>query len=349
VTQRTLSWRERNRTLLARQLLLDRAELAVPKAAERIAGVQSQYAPSTYIGLWTRLQGFARDDLTSALDRRTVVQGTLMRGTIHVVSTRDYPAMAAGVRRARRAWSLRTRRDVADDRRMQATARRLRELLADGPRPRRELTKLLGVDSTIWNAVGLWVDLVRVPPSGTWERRSADLYGLADTWIDMPQVDEADGVELLVRRYLGGFGPSSAKEICGWSGVPVADLDAVLGRMRLRRFRTEDGQTLLDVPREPLMDGDVPAPIRFLPTWDATLLINERATQILPERLRPLVFNTRTPHSVPTFLIDGQVAGTWRFADDRIAIEPFEKLPKAPRRALDDEADRLRSFHVEGR
>jgi hypothetical protein len=97
------------------------------------------------------------------------------------------------------------------------------------------------------------------------------------------------------------------------------------------------------------MDGDVPAPIRFLPTWDATLLINERATQILPERLRPLVFNTRTPHSVPTFLIDGQVAGTWRFADDRIAIEPFEKLPKAPRRALDDEADRLRSFHVEGR
>jgi hypothetical protein len=348
VTERTLTWRERNRTLLARQLLLERAELAVARTTQRIGGVQSQYAPSTYIGLWSRLRGFARDGLTSALEPRTVVQGTLMRGTIHVVSRSDYPAMAAGVRRARRTWLLRSRRDVVDDRRMRATARRLRELLADGPLPRRELTRRLGVDTTIWNAVGLWVDLVRVPPSGTWERRSADLYGLADTWIDVPEVDESDGIELLVRRYLGGFGPSSIKEISGWSGVPVADLEAVLGRTRLRRFRSEDGQTLLDVPRAPLADGDVPAPVRFLPTWDATLLINERATQILPEPFRALVFNTRTPHSVPTFLVDGQVAGTWRFADERVTIEPFERLPKTTRRELGDEAERLRTFHLEG-
>ena len=343
-----MTWRERNRTLLARQLLLERAELPVARTTERIGGVQSQYAPSTYISLWSRLQGFALDGLTSALERRTVVQGTLMRGTIHVVSRRDYPAMAAGVSRARRTWLLRSRRDVADDRTMRSTARRLRELLADGPLPRRELTRRLGVDPTIWNAVGLWVDLVRVPPSGTWDRRSADLYGLADAWIDVPEVDEADGIELLVRSYLGGFGPSSVKEISGWSGVPGAHLEAVFGRMRLRRFRSEDGQTLLDVPRAPLLDADAPAPVRFLPTWDATLLINERATQILPERFRPLVFNTRTPHSVPTFLVDGQVAGTWRFADDHIMFEPFERLPKATRRALDDEAECLRTFHVEG-
>src|SRR5215471_4321812 len=98
----TLTARTRNRTLLARQLLLERADLPVPKAVERIAGVQAQYAPSSYVGLWSRLAGFARRDLTSALERRSVVQGTLMRGTIHLVSTRDYPAMAAGVRAARR-------------------------------------------------------------------------------------------------------------------------------------------------------------------------------------------------------------------------------------------------------
>jgi hypothetical protein len=92
----------------------------------------------------------------------------------------------------------------------------------------------------------------------------------------------------------------------------------------------------------------VPAPVRFLPTWDATLLINERATQILPEPFRALVFNTRTPHSVPTFLVDGQVAGTWRFADERVTIEPFERLPKTTRRELGDEAERLRTFHLEG-
>src|SRR5262249_53770088 len=158
----------------------------------------------------------------------------LMRGTIHVVSRRDYPAMAAGVRAARRAWWRRAQRDGADDREMRATARRLRGVLADGPLPRRELTRRLGVDPTTWNGLAYWIDLVRVPPSGTWERRSADLYGLADGWIDVPDVDADDGIELLVRRYLSGFGPSTTKEIAGWSGVPTASLDPVLARMRLR-------------------------------------------------------------------------------------------------------------------
>jgi Winged helix DNA-binding domain len=109
----TLTARDRNRTLLARQLLLERTDLSVPRATERIAGVQAQYAPSSYLGLWTRLGGFARDDLTAALARRSVVQGTLMRGTIHLVSRRDYPGMAAGVRSARRAWWARAMRGDA--------------------------------------------------------------------------------------------------------------------------------------------------------------------------------------------------------------------------------------------
>jgi Winged helix DNA-binding domain len=343
----TLTARDRNRTLLARQLLLERADLSVPRATERIAGVQAQYAPSSYIGLWTRLRGFARDDLTAALTRRSAVQGTLMRGTIHLVSRRDYPAMAAGIRSARRAWWARTSR--GDARAMRSLAGRVRTILCDGPMTRRELTARLGIDSTTWNGVSLWLDMVRVPPSGTWDRRSADLYGLAETWIDVPDVDAADGIELLVRRYLSGFGPSAPKEIAGWSGVPVADLRPVLDGMRLRTFRGEDGADLLDVPRAPIVPGDAPAAVRFLPTWDATLLVHERATQVLPEHLRPRVFNTKTPHSVPTFLVDGQVAGTWRFADDRIRIEPFERLPREARKALDDEAERLRAFHVEGR
>jgi len=85
----TLTARDRNRTLLARQLLMERADLSVPKATERIAGVQAQYAPSAYIGLWTRLRGFARDDLTGALSRRSAVQGTLMRGKIGRASCRE--------------------------------------------------------------------------------------------------------------------------------------------------------------------------------------------------------------------------------------------------------------------
>jgi len=58
-----------------------------------------------------------------------------------------------------------------------------------------------------------------------------------------------------------------------------------------------------------------------------------------------VVFNTKTPHSVPTFLVDGAVAGTWRYEGGRIEIKPFEPLPKAVREEVEDEARRLAEFH----
>ena len=70
-----LTRRELNRALLARQLLLERAKLSVPRAVERLGGIQNQYAPNAYIRLATCLEGFHGDQLTRALERRTVVQG----------------------------------------------------------------------------------------------------------------------------------------------------------------------------------------------------------------------------------------------------------------------------------
>ena len=58
------------------------------------------------------------------------------------------------------------------------------------------------------------------------------------------------------------------------------------------------------------------------------------------------MFSTKTPHSVATFLLDGRVAGTWRYDGARLLVEPFETLPKTPRRELDAEADRLAAFHA---
>jgi hypothetical protein len=345
VTERTLTERELNRALLARQMLLERAAFPLTKAVERMGGVQSQYAPSSYIGLWARLAGFERLQLTRALERRAVVQGTLMRGTIHIVSARDYWPLATAIREDNRAWWLGATRHQVSESEVAAVAERVRVLLAGGPRRRRELMAELGVTSTVWNGAGGWVNLLRVPPSGTWERRSADLYGLAEDWLKgSPDTTKDGGLELIVRRYLGGFGPASRKDIASWAGISVTTLAPALERMRLRRLRDERGGELVDLRRAPLPDADVPAPVRFLPTWDATLLVHARRTQILPERFRSKVFDTKTPHSVPTFLIDGQVAGTWKHEDDRVAVSPFEPLPKRTRRELDDEAGKLAAW-----
>jgi hypothetical protein len=338
---RTLSERHLNRALLARQLLLERARLPIPRALERMGGLQAQYAPAMYVGLWTRLEGFERDALTRALGRRSVIQATLMRATIHLVSKRDYWPFAVAIRDPRRRWWERVHPNRPRD--MRSAAKRLRRFLADGPRRRREIEEFLGRERAL--GVGAYLDLVRVPPSGTWEQRRADLYAAAEDWVGPESVGADEALTLLVRRYLAAFGPALKGDIADWAGVPVGEIDAALGRLKLRRFRDEADKELLDLPRAPLPGADTPAPPRFLPVWDATLLVHCRRTQILPEEYRPLVFNVKTPHSVNAFLIDGRVAGTWRYEQGRVKVEPFEGVPRKARRELDEEARRLAAFH----
>jgi len=314
---------------------------------ERIGGLQTQYAPSGYIGLWSRMRNFRRDSLTTALQQRRVIQGTLLRSTIHMVSARDYWLFLAAIRVPRRDWWQRATRHQISEPDMDAAVRALREQLAKGPRRGDELKRILaerGLPSFALGGVAQWLEMVRVPPSGTWEQRKADLYGLAETWTRPTAHAESVGIEHIIRRYLGAFGPASVREIADWGGVPHAKLVPVLAQMSLRHFRDEKGKDLIDLPKAPLPDADTPAPVRFLPTWDATLLVHARRTQILPERYRPLVFNTRTPHSVPTFLIDGAVAGTWRVDGGRVELKPFEPIPRSVKREVDDEAERLAAF-----
>jgi hypothetical protein len=339
---RTLTERELNRALLARQLLLERAKSPLPRVLERIGGIQAQYAPSMYIGLWTRVEGLERDQLTRALERRSVVQGSMMRATIHLVSRQDYWPFVVGIRRGLREWWLRTHGRDTDPTKIAANDRKVRRAFNGGALTRAELEAVLG---TRLGVAGLFVDMVRVPPSGTWERRRADLYRLAEDWVGPESATENEGVELLVRRYLQGFGPAHPKEIADWASLDVKTTRAALERLEVRQFRDEQGKELVDLPRLPLPDEDTPAPVRFLPVWDATLLVHARSTQILPERYRPRVFNVRTPHSVNTFLVDGQVAGTWRYEQGRVNVEPFGRLAKGVRSELDDEAERLRAFH----
>ncbi len=344
----TLSTRSLNRTLLARQLLLARARLPIGRALERVAGLQAQYAPSPYIRLWSMLEGFSRDDLTRALERRRAVQGTLMRSTIHIVSPRDYWSFEAGIGPSRREWWLRTwgRHEPADN--VDFVARELEAALAGRTWHRTEIDALLPEKSaTVWS--GMWIPLVRAPPSGTWERRRADLFRLADDWLPREQVTEDEGLERLLRRYLAAFGPSTLADAATWAGVARASLLSLAERMRLQTLHDEDGKKLLDLPRAPLLPEDTPAPVRFLGHWDAVLLVHVRRTQILPERFRGVVFSTRAPQSMATFLVDGAVAGSWRVERTEqkatLRLEPFERLPRRARDELREEGERLVRFH----
>lgn len=340
---RTLAQAELHHAVLARQLLLARARATLPVALERMAGLQAQYAPSMYVGLWSRVEGFERAALDRALNRGATVQGTLLRSTIHLVSRRDYWPFAVAVRAARRAWWLRVTGGRVTPAEMERTAERLRRRLADGPVPRAELDRVAGPSCA--GGAGLWIDMIRIPPSGTWARRRADLFGLAEDWVGPEDIEPDAALVHLVRRYLGAFGPASRKDVASYTGVPLRMLAPAFDALTLRRFRDPDGGELLDVPRGPLPDPDTPAPVRFLPTWDSTMLVHARRTGILPERFRPILFTSKNPQSVPVFLVDGVVAGAWRFREGRIALEPFERLSPSTLRSVEEEAERLSELH----
>jgi hypothetical protein len=215
--------------------------------------------------------------------------------------------------------------------------------MADGPRHNDELVEVVGRG---WGMAAPWVELVRVPPSGTWERRRADRLALAEQWIGPSDHDEDEGLAHVVRAYLRAFGPAPWRDIASWAGIPVTDARRGAEGLALVHHRDEGGRPLVDLEGATLPDPALPAPVRFLPHWDATLLVHARRTGILPEPYRPRVFNTRNPFSVGVYLVDGFVAGSWSVRNGRVELDPFESLSAAHRRAVEREREALDAFHA---
>jgi hypothetical protein len=111
-------------------------------------------------------------------------------------------------------------------------------------------------------------------------------------------------------------------------------------------FRDERGRALLDVRRAPLPDGDTPAPVRFLPKWDSSLLAYAapERTRILPEKYRGTVIG-KNGDVLPTVLVDGFVAATWSIDRKRnLELTPLRRLTRAERAEIDEEGARLVGF-----
>ncbi|HUZ15339.1 MAG TPA: winged helix DNA-binding domain-containing protein [Gaiellaceae bacterium] len=337
---RTLSLRELNRATLARQLLLERRKLPALRALERLAGLQAQWAPATYVGLWTRLEGFRRDTLERALARELAVRAVLMRGTVHLVSRRDYGIFASAVALA--GWIRSESLELAD---------RVHDSLVEfgrEPRTRAEVFAWLRDEHGIehdgglgfWYALRTAGRLTHAPESGTWKQPRETRYVL----IEHEQVDPAPARVELVRRYLAAFGPATRADISEWSGLRVRDIEPALDALEpLRTFADERGRELVDLPRAPLPPADTVAPVRFLPRYDNVVLSHADRTRVIADEHRQVVIHGGGMVEA-TFLVDGFVAGLWRVEKSRVRVEPFAPLPRAWRRQVDEEAARLEGW-----
>jgi hypothetical protein len=341
-----------NRALLARQMLLAREGISALRAVDRLVGLQAQQAQPPFVGLWTRLARFQRDELVRLLHGREIVRATLMRGTLHLMTSTDYlslrgalqPALSAGLRSV-----LRDRAKALDMPLLAAAARRF---FGEQPRTFTELRAALmgifpeGDERAMGYATRMHLPLVVVPDDSEWGFRSDANFALAESWLcKSPESDERPHTLLL--RYLAAFGPASATDFQAWSAITgVRDILDDL-RPKLVTFRDDRKRELFDLLEAPRPPEDTPAPARFLPGFDNLILSHADRTRIMADEHRPRV-TTKNLQVLPTFLVDGFVAGTWKStrvkATARLAVTPFTPLTAAVKAELAEEADRLLGF-----
>ncbi len=337
---RILTLRELNRTLLLRQLLLRRERLGPARAIERLGALQAQWVPSPYIALWSRLEGFGRDQLTRSLRREQVVKAALMRGTLHLVSARDYPLYVTALQKELAPWSNGRAKPEPE------LVAAVRAYVRREPRSSRELVAFLeerrGSAGEIENRRDLaWlrhlIPLEPTPDAAEW----GFVRGVRFRAAGFRRPPLAESLAHLVKRYLAAFGPATRADLAAWSGQLLKTLDPALESLRLRRFVDEEGRELIDLPRAPLADGDERAPVRFLSRWDELLIAHADRRRVLPEEhaVRKLVLG-----GASAVLVDGFVAGTWIVEAGRVVVEPFAPVSRAIRRELADEAAQLEVF-----
>jgi Winged helix DNA-binding domain len=362
----TLTLRQLNRATLARQGLLTPLPASpVARLVERVGALQAQHPDWPPLALQTRLGAAARPiDLDRARKRKTVVRASLMRLTVHVVSADDFwPASTQTL--PLRAWQFRAIFKVDPltsslGKRITAAHPAVMAAMRDEPLAIHEIEAILAKELSgleippnraLWRHFTSAVPLVQVPhPRETYGRAR---YVAASVWLGPPtsaQLDPAQSAAHLASRYLGAFGPASADDVAAYVGrgrdprrwrAALEDLGD-----QLMELHSDDGRRLFDLRRAPRPPEDTPAPPRLLARWDSLLLAygtRDRA-RVLASPHQAIV-STRNADVLPTFLIDGFVAGTWlpRAGRDgpHAELRPFGRLGRVDRDALEEEADRL--------
>ena len=342
-----LTLRALNRATLARQMLLRRERVAPLDAIGRLAGMQAQVPKPPFIGLWTRLENFRAGDLRELIAERKVVRATMMRATIHLLTTPDFlawrspiqPVLDAG------AAAIAGQQDVAD---LTAAARKFFD---DAPRTFDALRKHLaerfpsGNERLMAYAVRMHLPLVLVPDDSPWGWAGNASFAVAETYLGK-KIAKSSGARDLALRYLAAFGPATPADFQTWSGLRTAKAVFEELRPHLVTFEGEKRKSeLFDLPEAPRPDEDTPAPVRFLPEFDNLLLAHADRSRVVSDEHRKRIA-TNNLRIVGTFLVDGCVAGTWSAPKKgkKLELEPFVKLDRATKKALDEEASALAAF-----
>ncbi|SCF02862.1 winged helix DNA-binding domain-containing protein [Micromonospora mirobrigensis] len=328
-----------------------RALLLRPHPAARpddVAGVVEWFgamqAQDMASGLWSlgvRLPALTLTDVQAALERREALRTWPMRGTVHLVPSRDARWMLelTGVRAltgaaARRAALGLTESDADRAADVLGTA------LAGGGRLTRArcLAALTAAGFDVGGQRGyhlLWYASQRgvtciAPHVGT-----EQTFALLDEWAPDPHRPERDeALGALAVRYFRGHGPTTVRDFAGWTGLTLTDARravAVAGDELATAW--VDGvesvlhPALLEAPRDRVDD------VRVLPGFDEYLLGFKDRTLMLDPAHQQAIVPGNNGMFRSTVVRGGRVAGTWTRTIARtrvsITVQPLSGLDRA--------------------
>jgi hypothetical protein len=340
-----LTARALNRATLQRQLLLERAVLTPAEAVSRVAALQAQEPASPYLALHNRIAAFDPAALDRAFAGGAIVKASLMRITLHAVTIEDYPVFHEAMQVTLRAARLNDRRFLATGLTAADADALLPEALAHASEPRSNADMDAWMDRRVgvtprpgaWWAMRHYGPFLHAPTGGAWS------FGLRPAYQAAPDVvrpaDRAAAVRGLALRYLEAFGPASVADVAQFSLVSRVAIREALEpvRQQLRHLEGPAGEHLLDLPGVTLPDEDATPPPRLMAMWDSVLLAYADRSRMIPPAYRPHVLRTNGD-TLPTLLVDGRVAGTWRPVDGGVEATAFETLDEDAWAGLHDEA-----------
>jgi hypothetical protein len=322
---------------------------------------------AAYLQLWTRNHAIRRADVESALwESRTLIKTSLMRQTLHLIPTDEFPLYIAALRPSRFAQAMRVmdRCGITRDE-SEALIPLIMQTLSAGPLSRPAIAAAIRPKAS--KRVRFWMEnswsLVRLPVAeglicyGRGEG-NAIVFIRTDHWLPKLKLELMSAREAqcaLFRKYLHAYGPATLTDFSHWAGISMQEvkllrpllepeLAEIPGDKKSCFMLREDVGVLNRV----MKDGPGgTTSIRLLPSFDSYLLAHREKDHLLSAKHYKRVYRNQGWIS-PVVLIDGAVAGVWSYKPQNkrllVGIEPFGKLSKAERAGIKREAERLALF-----
>jgi Winged helix DNA-binding domain len=347
-----------NRALLARQLLLDRADMPAEAAVSYLVGLQAQKPDHPHLALWSRLRGHTTHDVDALIAGRRVVRVAAMRSTIHLLTADDAlrlrPVIQPVLDRELSGQKVFRSLDTVD---IATVAARGRELCLERPLTFRDLGRALAREfptadpHALAIAVRNHVTLAQMPPRGRWRASGPLTHEPIEKYLGAPEIAGTTLADV-IPRYLRAFGPATAADIGAWSGLQGIQrvLDGIADQ--LVSFTDERGRTLLDMPGGLLPDDADPPPVRLLPEYDNALLSHADRTRVVSDELRRAALAQPNGAVDGSVLVDGYGAGIWSTlrepGAETVTFSTLRPLTAPQRRAVEREALGMLDFAAPG-